>query len=69
VKSIFGRSSTGGFWCGKLAHDHSVYVSTGGWIENVVRFGVDVVDRYIEEARVLGFDVIEISTGLHQFAD
>ena len=47
----------------KLAHDHDVYVSTGGWIENVVRFGVDAVDRYIEEAKALGFDVIEISTG------
>ncbi|TYO65104.1 phosphosulfolactate synthase [Bradyrhizobium hipponense] len=47
----------------KLAHDHDVYVSTGGWIENVMRFGADVIDRYIEEARALGFDVIEISTG------
>jgi phosphosulfolactate synthase (CoM biosynthesis protein A) len=47
----------------KLAHDHDVYVSTGGWIENVIRFGPDVVDHYIEEAKALGFDVIEISTG------
>jgi phosphosulfolactate synthase (CoM biosynthesis protein A) len=46
-----------------LAHDHDVYVSTGGWIENVMRFGPEVVDRYIEEAKTLGFDVIEISTG------
>ena len=47
----------------KVAHDHDVYVSTGGWIENVLRFGSDAVDRYIEEAKALGFDVIEISTG------
>ncbi|WP_407150645.1 phosphosulfolactate synthase [Bradyrhizobium sp. ORS 86] len=47
----------------KLAHDHDVYVSTGGWIENVVRFGVGAIDRYIAEAKALGFDVIEISTG------
>ncbi|RVB74239.1 MULTISPECIES: phosphosulfolactate synthase [unclassified Mesorhizobium] len=47
----------------KLAHDHDAYVSTGGWIENVLRFGPDAVDRYIEEAKALGFDVIEISTG------
>src|SRR5215204_3582594 len=33
----------------KLAHDHDAYVSTGGWIENVLRFGPDAVDRYIEE--------------------
>lgn len=47
----------------KLAHDHEVYVSTGGWIENVLRFGLDAVDRYIQEAKRLGFDVIELSAG------
>jgi phosphosulfolactate synthase (CoM biosynthesis protein A) len=47
----------------KVAHDHNVYVSTGGWIENVLRFGDGAVDRYIDEAKALGFDVIEISTG------
>ncbi|HEY1361909.1 MAG TPA: phosphosulfolactate synthase [Xanthobacteraceae bacterium] len=47
----------------KLAHDHDVYVSTGGWIENVVRFGAEAVERYIAEAKALGFDVIELSTG------
>ena len=47
----------------KIAHDHDVYVSTGGWIENVIRFGQDAVDRYIEEAKALGFDVIELSVG------
>ena len=47
----------------KLAHDHDIYVSTGGWIENVLRFGPGIVDRYIAEAKALGFDVIELSTG------
>jgi phosphosulfolactate synthase (CoM biosynthesis protein A) len=47
----------------KVAHDHDAYVSTGGWIENVLRFGADAIDRYIEEAKALGFDLIEISTG------
>jgi phosphosulfolactate synthase (CoM biosynthesis protein A) len=47
----------------KRAHDHDAYVSTGGWIENVLRFGMDAVDRYIEEAKAPGFDVIEVSTG------
>jgi phosphosulfolactate synthase (CoM biosynthesis protein A) len=47
----------------KSAHDHDVYVSTDGWIEYVLRFGLDAVDRYIEEAKVLGFDVIELSAG------
>ena len=40
-----------------LAHDHDIYVSTGGWIENVLRFGGDTVERYIAEAKALGFDV------------
>jgi phosphosulfolactate synthase (CoM biosynthesis protein A) len=47
----------------KLAHDHDVYVSTGGWIENVLRYGMGAVDRYVEEAKALDFDVIEISSG------
>ncbi len=47
----------------KLAHDHDVYVSTGGWIENVLRFGPDAADHYVTEAKRLGFDVIELSAG------
>lgn len=47
----------------RLAHDHDVYVSTGGWIENVLRFGSDAIDRYMEEAKALGFDVVELSAG------
>lgn len=46
-----------------LAHRHGVYVSTGGWIEYVLRQGPGAVADYLEEARTLGFDVIEISTG------
>jgi phosphosulfolactate synthase (CoM biosynthesis protein A) len=46
-----------------LAHDNGVYVSTGGWIENVLRFGPDAVNHYIEEAKRLGFDVVELSAG------
>jgi phosphosulfolactate synthase (CoM biosynthesis protein A) len=47
----------------KLTHDHDAYVSTGGWIENVLRFGADAIDSYLEEAKSLGFDVIELSAG------
>lgn len=46
-----------------LAHEHEAYVSTGGWIETVLRYGPDAVDRYLHEAKQLDFDVIEISTG------
>lgn len=47
----------------ETVHRHGAYVSTGGWIENVLRFGKDAVERYIDEAKALGFDVVEISAG------
>jgi phosphosulfolactate synthase (CoM biosynthesis protein A) len=46
-----------------LAHRYSAYVSTGGWIENVLRYGSGAVKNYLSEAQALGFDVIELSTG------
>lgn len=47
----------------QIAHDHDVYVSTGGWVENVLRFGREAVAHYLEEAKALEFDLIEISAG------
>lgn len=47
----------------KIAHDHQAYVSSGGWIETVLRYGKEAVDKYLAEAKEVGFDVIEISTG------
>jgi phosphosulfolactate synthase (CoM biosynthesis protein A) len=38
-------------------------VSTGGFIERVLAYGADDVDRYIRECRDLGFDILEISSG------
>ncbi|GAB3044635.1 phosphosulfolactate synthase [Sediminivirga luteola] len=46
-----------------IAHEHDAYVSSGGWIETVLRYGPDAVDAYLKEAKEAGFDVIEISTG------
>ncbi|HET7569855.1 MAG TPA: phosphosulfolactate synthase [Gammaproteobacteria bacterium] len=46
-----------------LAHKHDAYISSGGWIETVLRFGPEAVDKYLKEAKEVGFDVIEISTG------
>ncbi len=46
-----------------IAHEHGLTVSTGGFIETVLRHGRDAVRQYIREARDLGFDTIEISTG------
>ena len=46
-----------------LCHAHDVAVSTGGFIEHVLTQGPEVVTRYIEECKSLGFDIIEISSG------
>lgn len=46
-----------------LCHNHGVVVSTGGFIESVLAKHPDLVGKYIEECRLLGFDIIEISTG------
>ena len=38
-------------------------VSTGGFIEYVLTQGTDAVERYIQECKELGFDIIAISSG------
>ncbi|MDD5371540.1 MAG: phosphosulfolactate synthase [Anaerolineaceae bacterium] len=49
------------------AHDHAVQVSTGGFIERVLTYGPEMVERYIRECKELGFDIIEISSGFITF--
>jgi phosphosulfolactate synthase (CoM biosynthesis protein A) len=46
-----------------LCHSHDVLVSTGGFIERVLTQGPGAVDRYVEECKNIGFDIIEISSG------
>ena len=46
-----------------LCHEYDVLVDTGGFMEHVLAQGRDAVDRYIEECKNLGFDIIEISAG------
>lgn len=46
-----------------LCHAHDVLVSTGGFIEFVLTQGREAVERYINECKSLGFDIIEISSG------
>ena len=46
-----------------LAHSYGVQVSTGGWIEYVLTQGKDAVNRYIEEVKSVGFDILELSAG------
>ena len=44
-----------------ICHNHNVYVSTGGFIERVKVQGTKAVDRYLEECKSLGFDVVDLS--------
>lgn len=46
-----------------LCHANQVKVSTGGFIEYVLAQGEAAVDRYLNECKALGFDIVEISTG------
>ena len=46
-----------------LVHAHDAYVSSGGWIETILRHGPDAIAHYLKEAKEVGFDVIEVSTG------
>jgi len=46
-----------------LCHQHDVLVSTGGFIEYVLTQGPAAVNRYIQECKNLGFDIIEVSSG------
>jgi phosphosulfolactate synthase (CoM biosynthesis protein A) len=46
-----------------LAHSHDVLVSTGGFIEYVITQGPEAVNRYMQECRDVGFDILEISSG------
>jgi len=48
----------------KICHDHDCYVSTGGFVERIIVQGQKAVDRYFEECKTLGFDMVEISSGL-----
>jgi phosphosulfolactate synthase (CoM biosynthesis protein A) len=44
-------------------HEYGVLVSTGGFMERVLTYGPEMVDRYIRECKEVGFDIIEISSG------
>jgi len=47
----------------ELCHRHDVMVDTGGFIEHVLAQSPELVGRYIDECRELGFDIVEVSSG------
>jgi phosphosulfolactate synthase (CoM biosynthesis protein A) len=52
-----------------LAHQHQVYVNTGGFIERIVIQDPNNVDHYLNETKELGFDVVEVSSGMFEHPD
>jgi phosphosulfolactate synthase (CoM biosynthesis protein A) len=48
----------------QLCHDNKLYVSTGGFVERVIVQGGQAVDQYLNECKTMGFDVVEVSSGL-----
>jgi phosphosulfolactate synthase (CoM biosynthesis protein A) len=46
-----------------ICHEFDVEVSTGGFVENVLVRDNDKVEDYVAEAKTLGFDIVEISSG------
>jgi len=48
-----------------IAHEHGVYVSTGGWMEHILTQSdaMDAVEKYLRKCKDLGFDVVECSAG------
>lgn len=47
----------------ETCHQYDVQVSTGGFMEYVLTQGPDAVQKYVQECKELGFDIVEISTG------
>src|SRR5215469_161366 len=43
----------------ELCHRHDVLVSTGGFLEYVLRQSCDAVGQYLRECKELGFDIVE----------
>ncbi len=53
----------------ELCHSHNVLVSTGGFIEHVLRRGAEAVELYVDECKRFGFDIVEISSGFITLPD
>lgn len=51
------------------AHQYSAYVNTGGFIERIVIQDPKNVDKYLQETKDLGFDVVEVSSGMFEHPD
>lgn len=49
-----------------ICHKFKVYVNTGGMIERVIVDDVNKIQDYLKECKSLGFDVVEVSSGMFE---
>lgn len=49
-----------------LAHQYNIYVNTGGFIERILIQKPTQIDNYLNETKELGFDVVEVSSGMFE---
>ncbi len=64
VQSLLDKQTVKAFT--DIAHAHQIYVNTGGFIERIVIQDPSNVDRYLNETKELGFDVVEVSSGMFE---
>lgn len=48
----------------KLCHKNNILVSTGGFLERVMLQGTEAIEKFLEEAKSLEYDIVEVSNGL-----
>lgn len=53
----------------RMAHEHGVYVSTGGWAEHVLLKGPSMFKQYVQECKDIGFDILEWNTSFLNFSE
>lgn len=52
-----------------MAHQHGIYVSTGGWAEHVLQRGPSAFKQYVQDCKDIGFDILELNTDFLSFQE
>ncbi|KAI5083127.1 hypothetical protein GOP47_0002870 [Adiantum capillus-veneris] len=52
-----------------MAHQHGMYMSTGGWAEHMLMKGPSAFKQYVQECKDVGFDTLELNTDFLNFQE
>lgn len=52
-----------------MAHQHGIYMSTGGWAEHLLMKGPSAFKQYVQECKDVGFDTLELNTDFLNFQE